>query len=29
MLALKLDNPKYESWRTWLDGVYWEIGAKE
>lgn len=29
MLALKLDNPKYESWRTWLEGVYWEIGAKD
>ena len=29
LLALKLDNPKYESWRTWLDGVHWEIGARE
>jgi 5-methylcytosine-specific restriction endonuclease McrA len=29
MLALKLNNPKYESWRTWLDGVYWEIGARD
>ena len=29
MLALKLENPKYESWRTWLDGVYWEIGARD
>jgi 5-methylcytosine-specific restriction endonuclease McrA len=29
MLALKLRNPKYESWRTWLEGVYWEIGAKD
>ncbi len=29
LLALKLDNPKYESWRTWLDGVAWEIGARE
>ena len=29
LLALKLNNPKYESWRTWLDGVYWEIGAKD
>jgi 5-methylcytosine-specific restriction endonuclease McrA len=29
LLVLKLDNPKYESWRTWLDGVYWEIGARD
>lgn len=29
MLSLKLDNPKYASWRTWLDGVYWEIGARD
>ena len=29
MLALKLENPKYESWRTWLDGVYWDVGAHE
>ncbi len=29
MLALKLENPKYESWRTWLDGVCWEIGAHD
>jgi 5-methylcytosine-specific restriction endonuclease McrA len=29
MLLLKLDNPKYVSWRTWLDGVYWEVGAKD
>ncbi|MGO8691128.1 MAG: HNH endonuclease [Thermoguttaceae bacterium] len=29
LLALKMDNPKYESWRTWLDGVYWDIGARE
>jgi 5-methylcytosine-specific restriction endonuclease McrA len=28
-LALKLDNPKYESWRTWLEGVSWEVGARE
>ena len=27
LLALKLDNPKYESWRTWLDGAYWEVGV--
>jgi 5-methylcytosine-specific restriction endonuclease McrA len=29
LLLLKLSNPKYESWRTWLDGVYWEIGARD
>jgi 5-methylcytosine-specific restriction endonuclease McrA len=29
MLTLKLENPKYESWRTWLDGVHWEIGARD
>jgi 5-methylcytosine-specific restriction endonuclease McrA len=29
LLVLKLSNPKYESWRTWLDGVYWEIGARD
>lgn len=28
-LVLKLSNPKYESWRTWLDGVYWELGGKD
>ena len=26
LLMLKLSNPKYESWRTWLDGAYWEVG---
>jgi 5-methylcytosine-specific restriction endonuclease McrA len=29
MLALKLNNPRYESWRTWLDSVQWDIGACE
>ncbi len=28
-LVLKLSNPKYASWRTWLDGVYWELGGKD
>ncbi len=28
MLVLKLSNPKYESWRTWLDGVYWDLGLR-
>jgi len=27
LLGLKLCNPKYESWRTWLDGAYWEVGV--
>jgi 5-methylcytosine-specific restriction endonuclease McrA len=29
MLAIKLSNPKYEVWRTWLEGVCWDIGAKD
>ncbi len=29
LLALKLSNPKYESWRTWLDGVHWEVAARD
>jgi 5-methylcytosine-specific restriction endonuclease McrA len=29
LLLLKLNNPKYESWRTWMDGVCWDIGARE
>jgi 5-methylcytosine-specific restriction endonuclease McrA len=29
MLALKLRNPKYESWQIWLEGVHWEIGARD
>ena len=29
LLLMKLSNPKYESWRTWLDSVYWEVGAKD
>jgi 5-methylcytosine-specific restriction endonuclease McrA len=28
-LALKLANPKYESWRMWLEGVHWEVGARD
>jgi 5-methylcytosine-specific restriction endonuclease McrA len=27
LLVLKLSNPKYESWNTWLDGAYWEVGV--
>lgn len=26
VLLLKLSNPKYESWKTWLDGVHWDLG---
>jgi 5-methylcytosine-specific restriction endonuclease McrA len=29
LLVLKLDNPKYASWKTWLEGVYWDIGARD
>jgi 5-methylcytosine-specific restriction endonuclease McrA len=29
MLVQKLSNPKYEIWRTWLNGVFWDIGTKE
>jgi 5-methylcytosine-specific restriction endonuclease McrA len=27
VVVLKLENPKYESWRTWLEGVYWDLGS--
>jgi 5-methylcytosine-specific restriction endonuclease McrA len=26
LLLLKLGSPKYESWRTWLEAGYWEVG---
>jgi len=29
LILTRLNNPKYECWRTWLDGVYWEIGARD
>lgn len=29
LLLMKLSNPKYESWRLWLDSVYWDVGGKE
>jgi 5-methylcytosine-specific restriction endonuclease McrA len=29
LLLMKLDNPKYEGWRTWLDHVYWEVATKD
>jgi len=25
LLILKLQNPKYECWKTWLDASYWEV----
>ncbi len=28
LLLLRLGNPKYESWRTWIDGVYWDLGFR-
>ncbi|OHB67371.1 MAG: HNH endonuclease [Planctomycetes bacterium RBG_13_63_9] len=28
ILALKLNNPKYASWRTWLDGIHWDLGFR-
>jgi len=27
-LSTKLKDPKYESWKVWLDGVCWDVGAK-
>ena len=29
MLTIKLNSPKYESWRVWLGGVCWEVGARD
>ena len=29
LLLLRLSNPKYEGWRTWLDSAYWEVGGKD
>ncbi|NLF09438.1 MAG: HNH endonuclease [Pirellulaceae bacterium] len=28
LLMLKLNNPKYESWRTWLDNAHWDVGGE-
>jgi hypothetical protein len=28
MIAMKLGNPKYESWKTFLDKAYWEVDLK-
>lgn len=27
LLMLKLQNPKYECWKTWLLASYWEVGV--
>ena len=29
VLLLKLGNPKYASWRTWVEGVPWDVGASD
>jgi 5-methylcytosine-specific restriction endonuclease McrA len=29
LLLMKLSNAKYESWRTWLNGVHWDVGGKD
>jgi 5-methylcytosine-specific restriction endonuclease McrA len=29
LIVMKLNNPKYESWRNWMEGVYWDLGSKE
>jgi 5-methylcytosine-specific restriction endonuclease McrA len=29
LLLLRLNNPKYECWQIWLDGVYWDVGARD
>ena len=28
MISMKLGNPKYESWKTFLDRAYWEVDLK-
>jgi len=28
LLAVKLDNPKYESWKTFVDAAYWSVDLK-
>ncbi len=28
LLAIKLGNPKYESWKTFLDSAYWSVDLK-
>jgi 5-methylcytosine-specific restriction endonuclease McrA len=28
LLSMKLGNPKYESWKTFIDNVYWNVDLK-
>ena len=28
LLTVKLGNPKYESWKTFLDNAYWSVDLK-
>jgi hypothetical protein len=28
MLTIKLGNPKYESWKSFLDDAYWSVDLK-
>jgi 5-methylcytosine-specific restriction endonuclease McrA len=28
VVVMKLSHPKYQAWRTWLDGVSWDLGGK-
>jgi 5-methylcytosine-specific restriction endonuclease McrA len=28
LLAVKLDNPKYQSWKTFVDNAYWTVDLK-
>ena len=28
LLSVKLDNPKYESWKTFVDNAYWSVDLK-
>ena len=28
LLTIKLGNPKYESWKSFLDNAYWNVGLK-
>ncbi len=28
LLSVKLDNPKYHSWKTFVDSAYWTVDLK-
>ena len=28
LLAMKLGNPKYESWKSFIDAAYWSVDLK-